>query len=362
MLINIQFLRFAAAVMVVIYHASKHVLSTGADQGIFYGIAEATGFAGVDVFFVISGFIMFYTTEKSSGGSSSIEFLKRRLARIFSGYWPFFLLAAAVFAWARPEHFESADLLTSFFLWPTPLNKVLLDVSWTLSYEMYFYMLFSFLVLAGIRLRWWLLLGLFVFIAATNFLRHFVLHDFSPEKLYSLSFSSLFLTSPFLLEFLAGAVFASLASTGSSRSGWILLLTGVLGFALAGTINLLGYDGKIEQGYYYLPRVLLFGTPSVLLLLGLVQLERNGKVAPRRFSLYTGGASYAIYLSHTIFFVATANLGLNAALSGFSDLLVQLFFGLYCVLIVAISVAYYRFLERPLHRWFKRGLRIKSQG
>jgi exopolysaccharide production protein ExoZ len=359
MLINIQFLRFAAALMVVVYHASKHVLSSGADQGIFFSMGEATGFAGVDVFFVISGFIMFYTTENSSGGTSSIDFLKRRLARIFSGYWPFFLLAAAVFAWARPEHFENANLLASFFLWPMPLNKVLLDVSWTLSYEMYFYLMFSLLVLAGIRLRWWLLLSLFVCIAAFNLFRHFVLHDFSPEKLYFHSFSNLFLTSPFLLEFLAGAVFASLASTGSSRSGWLLLLTGILGFALAGAINVLGYDGKIEQGYHYVPRILLFGTPSVLLLLGLVQLEHNGTVAPRRFSLYTGGASYAIYLSHTIFLVSTAKLGLNAALAGLSDLSVQLIYGLYCILIVAVSVAYYYFLERPLHRWFKRGLRIK---
>ena len=77
------------------------------------------------------------------------------------------------------------------------------------------------------------------------------------------------------------------------------------------------------------------------------------------FSLNAGGASYAIYLSHTIFLVATAKLGLNAALTGISDFSVQLIYGLYCILIVAVSVAYYYFLERSLHRWFKRGLRIK---
>jgi len=241
------------------------------------------------------------------------------------------------------------------------MNKVLLDVAWTLSYEMYFYLLFSLLVLTGLRARRWLLLSLFASIFAYNLFRHFVLHDFSPEKLYYNSFSNLFLTSPFLLEFFAGAVFASLASAGSSRSGWLLLLAGVLGFALAGLINVAGYDGKIEQGYHYVPRVLLFGTPSVLLLLGLVRLEHNGSVAPRRFSLYTGGASYAIYLSHTIFLVATTKLGLDTALSGSPNHLVQLIFGLYCVLIVASSTAYYRLLERPLHQWFKRGLRIRRE-
>jgi peptidoglycan/LPS O-acetylase OafA/YrhL len=361
MLINIQFLRFVAALMVVAYHASKHVLDTGADQGIFFSAAEAVGFAGVDVFFVISGFIMFYTTGESSGGSSSLDFLKRRLARIYSGYWPFFFFAAAVFAWARPGHFEAADLLTSFLLWPAPLNEVLLDVAWTLSYEMYFYLLFTLLVLVGIRIRWWLLLSLFTSVLVFNLFRHFVLNDFSPDKFYFHGFSNLFLTSPFLLEFFAGAVFASLGSTGTSRSGWTLLLAGISGFALAGLINVAGYDGKIEQGYHYVPRVLLFGTPSALLLLGLVQLERNGSVAPRKFSLYTGGASYAIYLSHTIFLVATTKLGLDAALSDSPDRLVQLIFAFYCALIVVFSVVYYRLAERPLHQWFKKGLRIRHK-
>jgi exopolysaccharide production protein ExoZ len=107
------------------------------------------------------------------------------------------------------------------------------------------------------------------------------------------------------------------------------------------------------------PRVLAFGIPSVLILWGLVGLERAGYTAPRRFSLYTGGASYAIYLCHTIFLVATMKLGLNRALAGWPDLSVQGIFLLYAVLIVAFSVAWYRFAERPLHRAFKQALRVR---
>ena len=141
------FLRFAAALAVVVYHAGKHVAATGADPGWLFRAGEAVGFAGVDVFFVISGFIMFHTTRESAGAAAAAEFLKRRVARIYSGYWPFFLFAALVFSRARPEHFAESNLLTSFLLWPMPLNQVLLDVSWTLSYEMYFYLLFTVLVL-----------------------------------------------------------------------------------------------------------------------------------------------------------------------------------------------------------------------
>lgn len=358
MLLNIQFLRFAAALAVVLYHASQHVQATGADSGWIFSAGQAAGFAGVDIFFVISGFIMFYTTRESAGPRPALDFLKRRLARIYSGYWPFFLLAAAVFAWARPAHFEESDLLTSFLLWPMPLNRVLLDVSWTLSFEMYFYLLFTLLVLLGVRSRTWLLLGLVALVTALNLLRHFAWHDFSPENLYRQSFASHFLASPFLLEFFAGALLAVVAEKSPGRAGAWLLAAGVAGFAGAGYVNLAVYDGGIEQGYYVVPRVLLFGIPSALILLGLVGLERQGHVAPKRFSLYVGGASYAIYLSHTIFLAATMQLGLNSALSGFPDFAVQAVFLAYCAVIVGCSTLYYRRVERPLHRVFKRALRV----
>lgn len=363
MLINIQFLRFAAALAVVLYHASKHLKMSGAEPGWLFTAGEAVGFAGVDVFFVISGFIMFYTTRESAGSAAAAGFLKRRVARIYSGYWPFFVAAALVFAWARPEHYQASNLWTSFLLWPMPLNQVLLDVSWTLSYEMYFYLLFTLLVLLPLRGRTGIFLTLVLLVGTYNGVRHFLWQDFSPDRLYLHGFFNLFLASPFLLEFFAGALLGAWLRTenhGPGRSaGWVLA-AGLAGFALAGWVNSFVYEGRIEQGYHVVPRVLWFGIPSVLILLGLVGLERRGRVAPRKFSLYTGGASYAIYLSHTIFLVATMKLGLNHALSGRPDLLVQGVFLVYAALIVAFSVLWYRAAERPLHRAFKRGLAVRN--
>lgn len=361
MLINIQFLRFAAALMVVMYHACRHLRMTGADPGPLFSAAEATGFAGVDVFFVISGFIMFHTTTRFSGAGASVNFIKRRCARIYSGYWPFFLAAALVFAWARPDHFAGSNLTGSFFLWPMPLNKVLLDVSWTLSFEMYFYMLFTALVLLAVGRRLLLLTALVCLVGLYNLYRHFVLNEFGPDQYYYISFSNIFLTSPFLLEFFAGALLASFTGKGSRGAAWLILIAGIAGFAIAGAANMLVYDGNIEQGFHVVPRVLLFGIPSVLVLWGLVSLERNGLVAPRQFSLNTGGASYAIYLCHTIFLVATMKLGMNAALQGSGDLVVQSVFILYCALIVVFSVWHYRVVEQPLHNLFKRALGLEQR-
>ena len=360
MLINVQFLRFLAAFLVVLYHTAQHVRMSGASLGPLFTAAEATGFAGVDVFFVISGFIMVYTTRSQSGAPASLEFLKRRLARIYSGYWPFFILAAVVFAWARPEHFAAANLVKSFLLWPAPLDQVLLDVSWTLSYEMYFYLAFGAMVVLGAATRTWILAGIFLLITAYNLLRHFAWHDFSPEQYYYNTFYDLFLTSPFLIEFFAGALLAIAIQSGAGRHGWLLLAIGVLGFTAAGMVNAFIFDGKIEQGFHVVPRVLWFGAPSVFLIWGLVNLERSGLVAARRFSLAAGGASYAIYLSHTILLVATMKLGLNAGLRGIPDLAVQSIFLLYSALIVTLCIYYYKKAERPLHGLFKKALMISG--
>jgi len=356
MLINIQFLRFAAALLVVFYHASVHVRSTGVDQGILYAASDAVGFAGVDVFFVISGFIMFHTTKAVTGIVHAREFIMRRLARIYSGYWPFFFLAVVIFAWARAEHFQQSRLLTSFMLWPQSLNRVLVDVSWTLSYELYFYLLFALLVFLGVQARHWLLAILLTFFAVTGVYRYWVLGDYSPELIYTHSFAYQFLSSPFLLEFFAGSLLASTIRKGSTRSGWLSLVFGIGGFALAGWANIQIYEGNVEQGYYVLPRVLMFGIPSLLIVLGLVHLEHNGWVAPRRFSLATGGASYALYLSHTLFFVATMKLGIRDVLSQYSAWQVQLLYLAYVALIVVFSLTHYRIVEQPLHRFFKKWL------
>lgn len=358
MLVNIQFLRFAAAFMVVLYHASLHVVASGADPGPLFSAAGAAGFAGVDIFFVISGFIMFYTTTRVSGISASSEFIRRRLARIYSGYWPFFVLAALVIAWARPAQFESAGLAGSLLLWPMPLDKLLLPVSWTLSYEMYFYLLFTVLLLAGLRARSWLLIGVLATVTGFNLAQHFLFQSFAPENMGRNTFFSLFYTSPFLIEFFAGAVLASYASRGSILMGRLLLLFGIGGFALAGGANVWFYDGHVDWGYHVVPRVLMYGLPSVMLLWGLVILESNGRKAPYRFSLDTGGASYAIYLCHTIFFAITAKLGFHGAMQEWPDSAVQGFYLLYCILIVVFSVAHYRTVERWLHHQFKRLLRV----
>ncbi len=328
MLYNIQFLRFLAAMLVVLYHSATRIpANDSVFQGIF-SMGESLGFAGVDIFFVISGFIMAYTSAGHSGVTDSFDFARRRLARIFSGYWPFFVLALIIFGSFRPEHFAESNLLKSFLLWPQSLNHVLLEITWTLSYELYFYLLFSLLILlSNPRNRIgviWLAFGLLL---VFNLYRHFVAHSFSPENIYYLTFWSQFLTSPFLLEFFAGSLLAWWLLRRPSGPGLAWLLAGSVLFLSGGWINETVYSGLIEQGFHVLPRVMVYGIPACMILTGLVRLElaANGAQsddtgqrgtygirAPRRFSAVTGGASYAIYLSHILILTVVWNTRLQS--------------------------------------------------
>lgn len=359
MLINIQFLRFAAAMLVVLYHTAPYLpASDAAFRGLFT-LGASIGFAGVDIFFVISGFIMAVTTMDQRGGRDSSEFARRRVARIYSGYWPFFLIAWAVIAWTHPGHYRESHLVASFFLWPQPLNHILLMVTWTLSFELYFYLLFALLL-------WWTPTGWRMRICATvmlcltvfNAWRHWVLDSFGPDHLLLLPFWDQFLTSPFILEFFAGAVLAYWLARRPHGPGWTWLLSGVALFLATGWINNHVYGGNIEQGYHVVPRVALFGAASLMIMAGVVRLERRGRTAHARFSLLAGGASYATYLAHIPILATAQQLGLGRWAQ-------QQPFGLaavvYCalmLLILVFSMVFYRKIERPLHYRFRSWLSV----
>lgn len=352
MLINIQFLRFAAAMLVVLYHSSAHLRSVGIDQGAVFALSEAIGFAGVDIFFVISGFIMAWTTRQASGVEEGWQFLRRRVARIYSGYWPFFLIAMAVFAWANPEFFARSDLGRSAILWPT--NKLLVAVSWTLIFELYFYLCYTLLIAFFQRRHDTVLIIAFAAVVAWSVYSQFVRQAYAPGNLEYMSLAEYYMASPYMAEFVGGSLAASWLMRRPNGPGWVWLIAGSLLFCAGAWWNNRFFDSHIEQGYWVFYRVIVFGVPSVMILLGLVRLENQGHRAPHRFSLLAGGASYAIYLSHTLILTATQQLGFNRWLATFPAIGAQLAMGVLAGAILVYSVLHYRLVERPLHKLFLR--------
>jgi peptidoglycan/LPS O-acetylase OafA/YrhL len=357
MLINVQFLRFVAALLVLAYHTSSHMHDAGVELGPVFALSEATGFAGVDIFFVISGFIMAYTTKTSAGPGQGWLFIRRRIARIYSGYWPFYLLALLVFAWINPAYLETSSLIRSAILWPA--NVLLIAVSWTLIFEMFFYVLFTFLVMATARRRQFVLGVLLLVTVSWSLISHFGLHAYNQGQLEKMSLAQYYMLSPYLAEFLAGALLASQVGKNQGKRAWLYLLSGVLLFSLGGWVNNALFYGRIEQGYFIFYRVLAFGIPSLLLLKGMIELEHSGFRAPARFSILAGGASYAIYLSHTLLLTVTQYLGFNVFAGQFGNTTATLMFWLLILVVLLLSMAHYSWIERPLHGWIKRALRVR---
>ncbi len=168
MILSIQLLRFIAAALVVLTHVRIEI-----DKAIPETLESFGGF-GVDIFFVISGFIMSHISQKNSE-----YFLRKRIIRIVPLYWAFTLLLAAI-TFVLPDLLNSASfdithIIASLLFvphWSTAAEfKPILLLGWTLNFEMYFYVLFFISMTLSHRYRELICCGLLLAICLSlNFL------------------------------------------------------------------------------------------------------------------------------------------------------------------------------------------------
>lgn len=327
---SIQYLRAAAALAVVAYHAGQWIFSP-----------VTTGAAGVDVFFVISGFVMWISTRGRQ--VSPAAFLWRRLIRVAPLYW-LATLALAAGAAASPGLFphvtpQAGHILRSMLFIPHSNPEgdpfPLLAAGWTLNYEAVFYVIFAaaLFVPPGRRLA--------VLAAALGAVASFGMfhHPAYP-----------FLANPLMLQFLGGAILGRLwldRALPSGRTGLI-----VIGLAVA-ALAASHFLGVVPES---LLRPLLWGLPAGALVLGAVAMEAEGKL-PRWPALsLLGDASYAIYLCHT------PVLALWNRAIGPTDPAV--FFAGGLTLSLTVGLACHLLIERPLLAALRRrkGAPVLAQG
>lgn len=363
MLVNLHLLRFFAALPVLAYHTAEHVWASGVPKEGWLYANHLAGFGGVDVFFVISGFIIWHTTHEENGHGAAWRFLRRRIARTFSGYWPFLLLSLLLLYLYHPQLLAQKDLLLSSTLIPKPAaptsqllpGRLSLPVAWTLIYEVYFYLAFGLLIVLRRQAKIGVIaIAVAAMIAAGLYAVYTGI--FAIDRLLDASLLFTFYLSPYCLEFLAGCLLGEVYRRYTIRWPLAWLLFGVAMTVVIGWVNARWFGGRLNMGYYIPTRVLLFIAAAVGYVMWALSLDQQGKSFLPRVCLVLGGSTYALYLSHTLWLRWLYDIGVRDWLQQ-NGLTVPGYWAA-SLLIIAASAAYYQFAERRLHSGFRRVLGV----
>jgi exopolysaccharide production protein ExoZ len=353
-LASIQYARAAAALLVLLYHVATTLDGAGDTSPSERWLAPFRwfGFAGVDLFFVISGVVMTVTCYARLGDARQIvPFLKRRVARIYPLYWACFAAVVAIAA-AAPQlvtrdKLNGEHILKSALLWPQR-DYPIVAVAWTLSFEMYFYLAFAALMTLPRRafvpaLGAWAVAVVALAVAW---------HDPAYTGLRGNLQPPLF-ASPLALEFIAGCVVGLAFCRRAMPAAGSATALGAALFVGAG-----GYFGAVqpEQAAYGLARVAVYGTASALLLYGVVGLELAGRVSTSRALTFWGDASYSLYLTHVYVILAFSQVYARWPTGQNGWPKTALVAG--CIVAcAAVAAACHVLVERPLTAWARRLLR-----
>lgn len=351
-LLGLQMWRAGAAILVVLYHlatASEHRFSKEAGKSNWLSVFEAIGIGGVDLFFVVSGVVMAATCYGRLGDRSAIlPFLKRRVSRIYPFYWVCTATVLALY-WLSPglasrSKADWGEIVQSLVLWPQDVFPVV-GVGWTLTYEMFFYLVFALLL--GLPPR--LFLGALA-IWGTVTLALFPLFDDPAIRGIRANLALPLYASPLVLEFIAGCCIGWVFRRGSMPLAKLCLGVGAVWFVAVG-----GYIGSkyFDEAAYGVVRLAVFGIPSALMLYGTVGLELQGQLRVAPLLVYLGDSSYSLYLTHVyvIGIFSAVYVRLAPFHHGLGKLLLTIICLVTCGAVAAIS---YRWIERPLSARFRR--------
>ncbi|MEB3294100.1 MAG: acyltransferase [Synechococcales bacterium] len=360
----IQIFRGLAALAVFGYHLSFE-LQNKLGQA-YPGNPFLLGWIGVDFFFVLSGLIIFYAHHRDLGKPKQLKpFLIKRAIRIYPIYWVI-AIALVLVQQVLPGFSDDAGLnlgylLQSLLLWPQSGNLIL-TASWTLSHEIFFYLIFALLITFPTRI---MLPAFAVWISAillnvAGFLQPLT------KQLFLLDF----ILRPLNLEFLLGCAIAFLVLKRPQLRYPAFLY---LGLGLLTLSSLVFFQqSPILEAHDNLLRVFVFGIPFALILWGAVAIDLN-KPTPSpalgasgqpgrslsaifdRSLLYLGNSSYSVYLIHAPILSVLGTLLVKLK----SPFLMQPAIAplLMTAIALPISILCYTLLEKPLldltRKWTK---------
>ena len=343
--LNIQILRALAAGLVVYVHAIGTYGSR--IDSVTENHTVELGNLGVKLFFCISGFIIFNSSSRLSGGfQSSLEFFIKRCIRIIPLYW----IATSIYAVKlsfQGNLPSAADFIRSLLFIPyadsTGSMRPVLGQGWTLNFEMLFYAMTAVLLLSRSRLRYHMLIaGLAIAVVSSKWL---------PVPNANSFFSASLITTNLLLFFMGGLIVGMYPPKASNYLNHYLLRKlppFVLALALLAVaiITLFTLDGfKLESYIFWIE---LFCCSFAVYMAAIPNEGVQTLTGKRLLGLLVvaGNGSYATYLLHGFVMGPAARLMLffkiNLPLYAFSLSMVIIctIVGIYC----------YKYFELPLQR------------
>jgi len=346
---NLQILRFIAAACVLFEHTQYESTTRPFIDNSHYQLVDFFFWpGGVDIFFVISGFIM-YTIGRQQFGKSkaSTDFMLRRVVRVVPSYWVFttlMIIAAAVFSGSVDKGSMSAlDVVRSYLFIPY-VNAYggyypVLSLGWTLNYEMFFYVLFAIALLFDFRT------GMIFVIACLTVLGVVGMTGLVTVPVLAFWFNSI------VLEFVFGIGLAWLYQKGWRLNRFVgigLFVTGLL-------LIMLGKHHHLDLTALN-TRALWLGIPALMACAGLVMIETPGTAnSIIRALVFGGNISFALYLSHPFAINVSALLVKKAGITQ-----PWLFMSLAMVAALCAAAIFYLVIEKPVTRFLNGLIRKRA--
>ncbi|HEY9295199.1 MAG TPA: acyltransferase [Phormidium sp.] len=343
----LQVYRGIAALLVVMVHITITSVDT-LNQVTFFNVFRA-GWSGVDYFFVLSGFIMVYVHRSAIGKKDQLKsFLVKRAVRIYPIYWIITLTLGCLFlvipGFANNQDLSLGHVIASLLLIPQKdphfKDKFILEVGWTLIYEIYFYLLFSIAIWLKPKhsvpiLSAWLLVTILHYRKIIKFPQEF----FLLETVFG----------DMNLEFVLGCMAGYIVIKYNNKIGkyrWILFGIANLGYVI---LEMLAAWGKLETG-----RIPTFGVLAALLIIAATSIDLKDSPKIPALLIFLGDASYSIFLTHMPVISAITKILQKTNLGKYYDG----FFApaLLALFAVVFGCIFYSLIEKPLTVFLRKNL------
>lgn len=338
---SIHYLRGLAALAVVFFHLRENLNHVYAQSNLG-DLLFLSGAGGVDIFFIISGFIIALSTKTKTQNNTTNYFLKR----FFRIYPPYITMLLAYCYWVAPADWtvflKSALLIQLNYASEAPFfGYSILLPSWTLTYEIYFYMVFMIAMSISHKYRTALCILMLIvpmFLLQYHFNGEFDFYGKAAANINDLSLPGGFLrliSSPMMIEFVYGMLLYEFRS----------LLKKVPIVNIVAFLCVSFYVSCFLSGWRFFYGPMNFGLWAIVLVFGVMSYEAQKGLKENKVLNFLGDISYSLYISHagliTVLGTFCPDMPVYSQGPGIGRL----------ILMTALSIAFayliFRFIETP---------------